>query len=149
MFTYLFDLICLPVKQTSIWKLSTILKKESRQVPLTNGFANTISTPSSFTQASLLAQRRKIVGKGNTYFFRMDASTEMILGRQFFCRQQYKTMTGRKRKQVSGGLASLPLFQRPYKHYVNYYVRRYIYALLFEEKNLSIRGLTLITYVST
>ena len=60
---------------------------------MTNGFANTISTPSSFTQASLLAQRRKIVGKGNTYFFRMDASTEMILGRQFFCRQQYKTMT--------------------------------------------------------
>ena len=53
-------------------------------VPLTNGFPDTISTPSSFTQASLLAQRRKIVGKGNTYFFRMDASTEMILGRQFF-----------------------------------------------------------------
>ena len=51
---------------------------------MTNGFPNTISTPSSFTQASLLAQRRKIVGKGNTYFFRMDASTEMILGRQFF-----------------------------------------------------------------
>ena len=73
-------------------------KVVDRYVPLTNGFANTISTPSSFTQASLLAQRRKIVGKGNTYFFRMDASTEMILGRQFFCRQQYKTMTGRKRK---------------------------------------------------